>query len=61
MDSVANVYVASEQNVVDALWCAKAWSTEVTPRGGGHGNAGQAVLTGGITIDLSKINDEARR
>ena len=54
---VGIVYATSEEDVVEAVKCANEYRTRVTPRSGGHGNAGQAVMSGGLTIDLSRMKN----
>eukprot|EP00889_Picochlorum_renovo_P002297 jgi/Picre1/29327/NNA_004717.t1 len=53
---VGIVYPKTEQDIREALACATEYETKVAARCGGHGNAGQAVLTGGLTLDLREMN-----
>lgn len=52
---VAVVYVNEVKTVSNVMKCATIYQVVVTPRCGGHGNAGQSVQTGEITLDVSRM------
>ena len=54
---IAIVYVDSESTVISTSICASTYGIPITPRSGGHGNAGNSVATGAITIDLSLMTE----
>ncbi len=54
---VGIVYATSEEDIVEAVKCANEYRTRVTPRSGGHGNAGQAAMSGALTIDVSRMKN----
>jgi hypothetical protein len=53
----AVVLPSSEDDIVGVLKCANRFGVRVTARGGGHGNAGQSVIHGALTINLSKMDN----
>eukprot|EP01040_Poterioochromonas_malhamensis_P004045 gene4045-4329_t len=53
---IAIVNAAYESTVSKVLVCGGKYGIAVTPRCGGHGNAGNAVQTGAVTLDVKLIN-----
>lgn len=51
------VMCTSESDVMAAVRTAKAYGLRVAIRGGGHNGAGLGVCDGGMTIDVSRMND----
>jgi len=52
---LAIIYVRTEEEVAATMRCASTYNVRVSARSGGHGNSGNAVSTGAITIDLSNM------
>jgi hypothetical protein len=52
----AIVRVGSEEDIVKALACAAEYNVSVTARCGGHGNSGQASMSGAVMIDLKNLD-----
>lgn len=53
---VAILHAMNIEDIQEAFRCAKRFNTKVTARSGGHGNAGQSSLTGGLQINLRDMN-----
>jgi hypothetical protein len=52
----AIAYPNNTEEVAAAVKCAAKYNTAVRPRCGGHGNEGESVTTGALTIDLSRMS-----
>lgn len=53
---LAIAYPEDDDQVAAIARCGSEHKIRISPRCGGHGNEGQSVNTGGITMDLSKMN-----
>lgn len=56
---VGIVQAANDEDIQEAFRCANMFNVKVTARSGGHGNAGQSSLTGGLQINLRNMNSVA--
>ncbi|PRW57992.1 FAD-dependent oxidoreductase isoform B [Chlorella sorokiniana] len=52
----AIAYPNNTEEVAAAVKCAAKYNTAVRPRCGGHGNEGESVTTGALTLDLSRMS-----
>jgi len=53
---LAIAYPEDDDQVAAIAKCGSDHKIRISPRCGGHGNEGQSVNTGGITMDMSKMN-----
>ena len=52
----AVAYPASTEQVAAAVRCARRFRGGLHPRSGGHGNEGESVATGAITLDMTRMS-----